>query len=205
MSGFFFGRSLRSGHPLYLLLHCIAQKDAAPPPNATSCNTRCFIFKIYHNILIFIKLFLPEKNPTMRYLLVSFAFLFLLLSCKTTPINQKVAKKREGLWIENYSIDSAHYKSVGKYYHGDPVKKWKYYLNGKIIKKENYKQQACKITTYYENGEIQSKGQTKTTSDTIETHWFYDGEWKFYNENGKLIGLKKYKEGELLLDTVIKN
>lgn len=78
-------------------------------------------------------------------------------------------------------------------------------MNGKIIKKENYKQQACKVTTYYENGKIQSKGQTKTTSDTIETHWFYDGEWKFYNENGKLIGLKKYKEGELLLDTVIKN
>lgn len=141
----------------------------------------------------------------MRYLLVLFAFLFLLLSCKTNPINQKVAKKREGLWIENYSIDSAHYKSVGKYHQGDPVKKWKYYLNGKIIKKENYKQQACKVTTYYENGKIQSKGQTKTTSDTIETHWFYDGEWKFYNEKGKLIGLKKYKEGELLSDTVIKN
>jgi hypothetical protein len=37
MSGFFFGRSLRSGHPLYLLLHRIMQKDAASTPNATSC------------------------------------------------------------------------------------------------------------------------------------------------------------------------
>jgi hypothetical protein len=61
MSGFFFGRSLRSGHPLYLLLHCIMQKDAASTPNATSCYTRRFIFKFHHNILIFIKLF-PSEN-----------------------------------------------------------------------------------------------------------------------------------------------
>jgi hypothetical protein len=164
------------------------------------------LFKIYRNILIFIKLFLLQKTKTMRYLLISFAFILLLFGCKTNPINQKVAKKREGLWIENYSLDSAsHYKSVGKYHHGDPIKKWKYYLNGKIIKKEVYKHNVCHTTTYHQNGRIQSKGLTKTTADTIQTHWFYTGEWKFYNDKGKLIGLKKYKEGELLSDTAIKN
>lgn len=140
----------------------------------------------------------------MRYLFISFAFLLVVLGCKTNSINQKIAKKREGLWIENYSIDSAHYKSVGKYHQGDPVKKWRYYLNGKLIKKENYKHNVCHTTTYHKNGKTQSKGQTKTTTDTVQTHWFYDGEWKFYDEKGKLIGVKKYEEGNLLSDTSFK-
>jgi antitoxin component YwqK of YwqJK toxin-antitoxin module len=105
-----------------------------------------------------------------------------ILGCRIRPINQKENKKREGHWVETYALDSAHYKAVGAYHQGDPIKKWRYFLNGKI----------------------QSKGQTKTTTDSIQTHWFYDGDWKFYNEKGKLIGLKKYKEGQLLSDIIIK-
>jgi hypothetical protein len=43
-----------------------------------------------------------------------------LFSCKPKLINQKQTK-REGLWIEQY-LDSAHYKSVGKYKNDDPIK-----------------------------------------------------------------------------------
>jgi hypothetical protein len=62
MSGFiFFGRSLRSGYPLYLLLHYLyidptlfKQKDAATTPNAISSSTYRFIiishFYIYDAI-----------------------------------------------------------------------------------------------------------------------------------------------------------
>jgi hypothetical protein len=42
-----------------------------------------------------------------------------LFSCKPKLIKKK--QKREGLWIEQYSLDSAHYKSVGKY-KNDPIK-----------------------------------------------------------------------------------
>ncbi len=139
-----------------------------------------------------------------NYQCITFVIMLLLLGCKTKSINQKENKLREGLWVETYSLDSAQYKSVGAYHRGDPIKKWRYYLNGKIIKKEQYKPNNCRTTTYFENGKIQSKGQTKTTTDTIQTHWFYDGEWKFYNEKGKLIGIKKYKEGQLLSDITIK-
>ena len=134
----------------------------------------------------------------MKNFLISILFLFVLIGCKTTSINQKADKKREGLWIENYTIDSAKYKSIGKYHLDDPIKKWRYYLNGKIIKREKYKGTICKTTTYFENGKIQSKGQTKTTTDDIEIHWFYDGIWNFYNEKGKLITTRKYSNGELI-------
>lgn len=134
----------------------------------------------------------------MKYPFIILFFIFTMIGCKTTPINQKINKQKEGLWIEYYSNDSAKYKSVGKYKNGDPIKKWHYYLNGKVIKREKYRQNICKTTNYYENGKIQSKGQTKTTTDNIETHWFYDGIWKFYDEKGKLITTRKYNNGELL-------
>jgi antitoxin component YwqK of YwqJK toxin-antitoxin module len=137
----------------------------------------------------------------MRHLIITLFLTLTLIGCKTAPINQKENKKREGLWIENYAIDSAKYKSVGKYHLDDPIKKWRYYLNGKIIKREKYKLNICNTTTYFENGKIQSKGQTKTTSDNIQIHWFYDGDWNFFDEKGKLIVTRKYSNGELISET----
>jgi antitoxin component YwqK of YwqJK toxin-antitoxin module len=134
----------------------------------------------------------------MRYLIIPLLFLLVLIGCKSAPINQKINKKREGLWIENYAVDSAKYKSVGKYHLDDPIKKWRYYLNGKVIKIEKYKHNICTTTTYFENGKIQSKGQTKTTTDNIQIHWFYDGDWNFFDEKGKLIATRKYNNGELV-------
>ena len=134
----------------------------------------------------------------MRYFSLFIFITFLIIGCKSASINQKINKKREGLWIEQYSIDSIQYKSVGKYKNGDPIKKWRYYLNGKIIKREKYKGNICKTTTFFENGKIQSKGHTKTTTNSIEIHWFYDGVWNFYNEKGKPTIIKKYNNGELI-------
>jgi hypothetical protein len=134
----------------------------------------------------------------MRYFFIIIFLTFSIFGCKSTLINQKTNKKREGLWIEHYEVDSAKYKSIGKYKNDDPIKKWRYYLNGKIIKREKYKGNICRTTTFFENGKIQSKGYTKTTTDSIEIHWFYDGVWNFYNEKGKPTIIKKYNNGELI-------
>jgi hypothetical protein len=61
----------------------------------------------------------------------------IILSLFSNQTNQPKQTKREGLWIEQYSLDSAHYKSVGKYKNDDPIKKWCYYLDGKIIKRKH--------------------------------------------------------------------
>ncbi|MDD2674130.1 MAG: hypothetical protein PHF81_04565 [Flavobacterium sp.] len=91
-------------------------------------------------------------------------------------------KRREGLWIEEYTQDSSHYKSIGKYRKGDPIKKWNYYLNGKI----------------------KSKGKTKMETSDKYAHWFYFGDWNFFNEDGKLITIKKYNNGESFSEIEIK-
>jgi hypothetical protein len=30
----------------------------------------------------------------------------------------------------------------------------------------------------------------------IGSHWYYYGDWKYYNENGKLLYIKKYNQGK---------
>ncbi|MDI5888981.1 hypothetical protein [Flavobacterium yafengii] len=41
------------------------------------------------------------------------------------------------------------------------------------------------------------------TSDKY-AHWFYFGDWNFFNEDGKLITIKKYNNGESLSEIEIK-
>lgn len=137
----------------------------------------------------------------MRYLVILIFTLFLMLGCKTNKMRNK---HREGLWIEHYNQDSSHYKSIGKYHKGDPVKKWRYYLNGKIIKKEKYKGNICNTTFYHQNGKIQSIGKTKLDTFGKYPHWYYFEEWDYYNEDGKLISTKKYNNGKLLTEIKIK-
>jgi hypothetical protein len=60
-----------------------------------------------------------------------------LFSCKPKQSTKKTNKKKRRS-LEQYSLDSAHYKSVGKYKNDDPIKSGVYYLDGKIIKKKKH-------------------------------------------------------------------
>lgn len=139
----------------------------------------------------------------MKNLFVLFFCGMILFSCKSTPVNQKINKKKEGVWIDNYEQDDVKYKSFEYYKHDEPVKKWKSYINGKIYKTEKYKNGICIVKYYYENGKLQSKGKTKMEVNAIETHWFYVGIWKFYSDKGKLTEVKNYSNGNLISEQEI--
>ncbi|MFH6965657.1 hypothetical protein [Flavobacterium sp. FlaQc-28] len=128
----------------------------------------------------------------------------LLLGCKSKPINQKIDKKKEGVWIDDYVQDNVRYKSYEYYKHDVPVKKWKSYIDGKIYKTEKYKNGICILRVYYENGKLESKGKTKLEFDGALAHWFYFGEWKFYSDNGKLKEIRNYDNGKLISEQKIK-
>ncbi len=136
----------------------------------------------------------------MRSPFLYFFFLLSFIGCKTAPINQKVDKKRVGIWVEQYEIDSTKYKSIGVYKKDNPIKKWRYYTNGVINKKEVYRKNICNVTNYYPNGKIQSKGKTKLIINSKETHWFYFGDWKYYDNDGKISITRKYENGELIAE-----
>ncbi|MFG4001043.1 hypothetical protein [Flavobacterium aquidurense] len=139
----------------------------------------------------------------MKNLLLLFFCGMMLFSCKSKLINQKIDKKKEGLWVDNYEQDSTTYKSFEYYKNDQPVKKWKSYINGKIYKTEKYKNEICIVRYYYENGKLQSKGKTKIEVNAVETHWFYFGDWKFYSDKGKLTEIKNYKNGDLISEKAI--
>jgi antitoxin component YwqK of YwqJK toxin-antitoxin module len=140
----------------------------------------------------------------MRHFLIYLSFLLIFIGCKSNSVNQKANKQREGLWIENYSQDSLQYKSIGRYHKGDPVKKWRYYLNDKIIMREKYRRDYCIRTQYHKNGKVQSRGKTYLRTEGKYPHWFYSGDWEFYDEKGKLIVTKKYDAGKLISETTAK-
>ena len=140
----------------------------------------------------------------MRKLVILLIFGMMLSNCKSKPINQKIDKKKEGVWIDDYTQDSIQYKSFEYYNHDEPIKKWKSYIGGKIYKTEKYKNGICTVKYYYENGKIQSKGKTKLESNAVEMHWFYFGDWKFYSDKRKLTEIKKYDSGELISEEKMK-
>lgn len=131
-------------------------------------------------------------------------FLFLLLiciSCKTPNTNQVLHKKRQGLWIETYALDSAHYKSIGTYKNDNPVKNWRYYLNGNLIKKERYHKTYCKTKLFHQNHKKEAKGITKLDINDKDLHWYYSGTWKYYASNGNLTTIRTYDKGDLISET----
>ncbi|PRZ20373.1 toxin-antitoxin system YwqK family antitoxin [Flavobacterium granuli] len=139
-----------------------------------------------------------------KSIIILSCILLSLFSCKPRLINQKINKKREGLWIEKYSLDSANYKSIGKYRNDDPIKKWRYYLDGKIIKKEKHKKNDCITTFFHQNGKIQSQGKTTLDLSKKYAHWFYNGNWNFYDNKGQLIMQRNYDKGKLVSETILK-
>lgn len=141
----------------------------------------------------------------MKKLIIIIGCLILtFFSCRPKLTNQKINKKREGLWIEQYAMDSAQYKSVGKYKNDDPVKKWCYYLNGKMIKKEKYKGNSCYTQFYHENGKIQSRGKAVLDTSAKYAHWYYTGNWDYYNDKGQLTIKREYQNGALATETIFK-
>lgn len=129
------------------------------------------------------------------------AYIFILFCCFGCKINQTKNHLREGRWIEKYELDSLKYVSKGRFRHDEEIRTWKYRANKKLIKKEVYKNGICYVTNYHPNGKIASIGKTTSQRTETERHWFYFGDWNFYNENGKLESIRYYEKGELINET----
>ena len=118
----------------------------------------------------------------------------ILFGCQT---NKKINGLKVGTWKSIDTINTDVYTYIEKYKKGKEVKTWKTFKNNKIYKKEKHVNDITLITYYNENKKIITKGQTKSIENKKETHWFYYGDWLFYDETGKLIKIKKYENGEL--------
>ncbi|MBS1550129.1 MAG: hypothetical protein JSS94_09760 [Bacteroidetes bacterium] len=88
-------------------------------------------------------------------------------------------------------------QSTGKYKYGTKIGKWKSTLNEKIYQIDRIKNDITKTKFYYyANGKVKQMGQSRLEVTANESHWYYFGDWKYFNEKGKLLYLKKYADGK---------
>nr|WP_294776802.1 hypothetical protein [uncultured Flavobacterium sp.] len=125
----------------------------------------------------------------------------LLQSCKT---NRTVNHHRVGKWVYKDTVNGILYKSKGRYKKSVEIKTWKYFENRKLVKTEKYKDGICYITTFDHKGRITSTGQSMMVEEQDGTHWYIIGEWKFFDQNGEIIGIKKFEKGELISEVIVK-
>ncbi len=131
---------------------------------------------------------------------MKYIFLLLILSqciigCKTNRIEDN---KRVGLWIETDTIEGLAYTSRGRYKKGAEKKTWKYFTNGRIYKKEVYRDSISKTTFYHKNGKKMLEGKSRLSHEGEYLHWYYEGKWHEYDTLGHLVKIKLYDKGELI-------
>ena len=126
--------------------------------------------------------------------------LVLLNSC-TSKMNQYIkisdkVQKRHGNWKEENSADGGVLISVGKYKMGEKVGVWKTTFDGKIYQKDKIRKNITKTKLYFPNGKIMERGHSKLDISEAQRHWYYFGDWKYYDENGKIKYIKRYTDGK---------
>lgn len=112
-----------------------------------------------------------------------------------------INNKQEGLWITSDTLDYL-YTIKGKYSKGLEKGTWRYFKNNKLDRKEKYKKDKCLIKFYHTNGKIMKIGYTKFDKNDKETHWYYNGKWKYYDENNILIRINVFEKGKIT-DSII--
>ena len=136
----------------------------------------------------------------MNSKIILFCIVVLISSCK---INQTIDHHREGKWIYKDTLNGILYKSKGRYSKSREIKTWKHFENRKLVKTEQYQDTLCYITTFDAKGKVTSKGKSIILEEKDGTHWYITGDWIFYDDNGKIIGIKKYQKGELISETKV--
>lgn len=132
--------------------------------------------------------------------LLTLLSIFVCVSCQTKTnqyikISDKV-QKRHGKWKEEYPTEEGTLVTTGRYKMGEKVGVWKTFVGDKLYQKEKIGRKKTKMFVYHRNGNIMERGQTKLDISENERHWYYFGDWKFYDENGKLKYIKKYTDGK---------
>jgi len=104
--------------------------------------------------------------------------------------------KKHGFWIEY--MDSSHedISGKGRFNHGRESGKWKHYhFNGKRRLKYKYKKDDIKVKYYYSNGRLEQKGRARIEYSEKDVHYFWEGEWRFYDEKRKLVKKMMFQDG----------
>jgi len=136
----------------------------------------------------------------MKWLLLSVIFLFSTASYGQflkRPKNQfNENGKRKGLWITYWDVDEKIPISKTKFKDGYETGKSKEYLqNGNLRLKFRYQKNRMRVKYYNPNGTLEKKGWAVIEYNKVDTHYYWQGKWKYYNENRKIERISFYENG----------
>lgn len=143
-------------------------------------------------------------------------FLCMWLISASCQLNRMVNGHKQGRWIYAADLIKKDFETLkergyhlpqelkeGYYYKGryrkdSEVGTWRYFMNGRLIRKEKYKGAIAYTRFYHHNGKIDCEGKTVFDSSAKFIHWYYTGFWKCYDENGILIVTRNYEKGKMI-------
>lgn len=108
---------------------------------------------------------------------------------------------REGLWIDYYDEENNIISSKIRYKNGNQTGICKFYHpNGNRRLKWHYYNNRIRVKYYFENGRLDQKGWSKIDYSGQDTHYYWHGKWKFFDDHRKLIRIGFYQNGEEISD-----
>lgn len=106
-------------------------------------------------------------------------------------------KQRTGWWISYWDDDEKVFMSKAKYKAGQEIGTSKeYHANGNLRLKFRNQKNRIRVKSYSEDRKLEQKGWAVMEYNEKDTHYYWHGKWKFYDEQGKLVRVSQYSNGE---------
>jgi len=108
--------------------------------------------------------------------------------------------QRQGRWTTYYDDARTQLFTRGRYRHGQPVGRWRYYaLTGHLQRRERYRRHGFSdITYYYPDGRVARQGRARVVDEPDGQHFYWLGEWNYYSLAGALDSVQTYEFGKRL-------
>lgn len=118
--------------------------------------------------------------------------LTVLFSCQTNRYKNGL---KTGLWIYKDDNGPIVYKSRGRFKNGNEKGTWKHFHGGTLFKTEKFSGNGSQIRFYHPNKKISASGNTQLDFNGAQLHWYYTGDWKYFDLSGNLFKVVVYKQG----------
>ena len=134
-------------------------------------------------------------KPAIFFIL--FTSILMACACK---VNQFKNGKRTGLWISKDNNGELGFKSRGRYKKDIEIGTWKYFYNDTLYQKDRYSGNNARVKFYHSNKKIRASGKTEMEYNGKLLHWFYTGDWEYFDVQGKLVKVVTYKKGNAIAE-----
>ncbi|MBC3541648.1 toxin-antitoxin system YwqK family antitoxin [Rufibacter sediminis] len=116
-------------------------------------------------------------------------------------------EQKTGRWRTFHDADEKVVHYQGRYRHGKEVGAWKTYTaDGKLYFKEKIKrrQRSYETVYYHPNGKVSHRGMAYLRdAENGAVHFFWEGDWEYFDEQGQPLGIKTFVKGNPTTDTPV--